>query len=80
MKLYTYPGNFRAFKALIAAEYAGVSIEVPDFKPVFALCLYIDRSAREPSAARGPLHARRRCPQAWPAGRARAHAASFAGC
>ena len=34
MKLFTYPGNFRAFKALIAAEYNGVSIEVPDFKPV----------------------------------------------
>lgn len=32
MKLYTYPGNFRAFKALIAAQYNGVDIEVPEFK------------------------------------------------
>ena len=32
--LYTYPGNFRAFKALIAAEYAGVDIEVPEFDMV----------------------------------------------
>jgi len=31
LKLYTYPGNFRAFKALIAAEYQGIDIEVPDF-------------------------------------------------
>ena len=29
MKLYTYPSDFRAFKALIAAQYAGVSVEVP---------------------------------------------------
>jgi elongation factor 1-gamma len=32
LKLYTYPGNFRAFKALIAAEYNGVDVEVPEFK------------------------------------------------
>ena len=32
MKLYTFPGNFRAFKALIPAQYNGVEIEVPDFK------------------------------------------------
>jgi hypothetical protein len=29
--LYTDPGNFRAFKILIAAEYNGVSIVVPSF-------------------------------------------------
>ena len=32
MKLYTDLGNFRAFKILIAAEYNGVDIEIPDFK------------------------------------------------
>merc|ERR1712137_1161407 len=26
--LYTYPGNFRAFKALIAAEYSGAKVKV----------------------------------------------------
>lgn len=31
-KLYTDAGNFRAFKILIAAEYNGVAIEVPEFK------------------------------------------------
>lgn len=31
-KLITYQGNARAFKALIAAEYNGVTIEVPDFE------------------------------------------------
>lgn len=31
MKIHTYPGNVRAFKALIAAKYAGVEIEVPAF-------------------------------------------------
>ena len=30
LTLVTYPGNFRAFKALIAAEYAGVEIAVKD--------------------------------------------------
>ena len=30
LTLLTYPGNFRAFKALIAAEYAGVEIAVKD--------------------------------------------------
>jgi elongation factor 1-gamma len=30
-KLYTYPGNFRAFKCLIAGQYNGVDIEVPEF-------------------------------------------------
>lgn len=32
MKLYVDQGNFRAFKALIAAEYAEVVVEVPEFK------------------------------------------------
>lgn len=32
MKLYTYPGNKNAFKALIAAEYVGARIEVPEFQ------------------------------------------------
>merc|ERR550537_1573724 len=33
MKLYTYPYAVRAFKVLIAAEYAGVPVEVaPDFQ------------------------------------------------
>lgn len=32
MKLYTYPGNAKAFATLIAAEYNGVDIEIPDFK------------------------------------------------
>ena len=33
LKLYTYPGNKNAFKALIAAQYVGVDIEVPsDFQ------------------------------------------------
>ncbi|KAK9796239.1 hypothetical protein WJX73_009454 [Symbiochloris irregularis] len=31
LKLYTYPNNPRAFKALIAAKYVGVQIEVPEF-------------------------------------------------
>lgn len=31
LKLYTYPNNPRAWKALIAAKYAGVNIEVPSF-------------------------------------------------
>jgi hypothetical protein len=30
-KLWTYQGNFRAFKVLIAAEYNGIDIEVPEF-------------------------------------------------
>lgn len=30
--LYTDKGNFRAFKILIAAEYNGIEIEIPDFK------------------------------------------------
>jgi elongation factor 1-gamma len=30
--LYTYPGNFRAFKILIAAEYNGITIDVPPFE------------------------------------------------
>ena len=29
--LHTYPGNFRAFKILIAAQYNGVAVDVPDF-------------------------------------------------
>ena len=32
MKLYTQAGGFRAFKILIAAEYTGVEVEVPEFK------------------------------------------------
>ena len=31
LKLHTYPGNKNAFKALIAAQYIGVPIEVPPF-------------------------------------------------
>jgi len=30
--LYTYPQNVRAFKSLIAAEYAGVKVDVPEFE------------------------------------------------
>lgn len=30
-KLYTYPGNPRAIKALVAAEFNGVNVEVPAF-------------------------------------------------
>ncbi|XP_041351433.1 elongation factor 1-gamma-like isoform X2 [Gigantopelta aegis] len=31
--LYTYPGNFRAYKALVAAQYSGVDVKVAsDFK------------------------------------------------
>ncbi|KAF1792040.1 Thioredoxin-like fold [Phytophthora cactorum] len=30
-KLYTYPGNYRAFKVLIAAEFNGIDIELPEF-------------------------------------------------
>lgn len=30
-KLWTNPANFRAFKVLIAAEYNGVELEVPEF-------------------------------------------------
>jgi len=33
LKLYTYPGNKNAYKALIAAEYVGAKIDVPsDFQ------------------------------------------------
>lgn len=32
LKLYTDSGNYKAFKALIAAEYNGVTIDVPEFK------------------------------------------------
>ena len=32
MKLYTYPQNKNAYKALIAAQYVGAKIEVPAFK------------------------------------------------
>jgi len=31
LTLYTFPGNFRAFKALIAAEYNGLEVETADF-------------------------------------------------
>lgn len=32
-KLYTYPENFRAYKAIIAAQYSGTPLEVvKDFK------------------------------------------------
>jgi elongation factor 1-gamma len=30
--LHTYPGNPRAFKALVAAKYAGITIDVPAFE------------------------------------------------
>lgn len=32
LKLWTYPGNKNAFKALIAAEAAGVKVELPPFQ------------------------------------------------
>lgn len=32
LKLYTYPNNKNAWKALIAAEYVGAKIEVPPFE------------------------------------------------
>lgn len=32
LKLYTYPNNKNAFKALIAAQYVGADIEVPAFQ------------------------------------------------
>jgi len=32
LKLHTFVGNFRAFKALIAAEYNGIDIEIPKFE------------------------------------------------
>jgi len=35
--LYTYPENFRAYKALIAAEYSGASIKVASQPPEFIL-------------------------------------------
>ena len=41
LQLFTYPGNFRAFKALIAAEYVGVDIDVPDFD--------VEKTAKTPS-------------------------------
>ncbi|KAG2795124.1 hypothetical protein PC129_g23601, partial [Phytophthora cactorum] len=31
LKLYTYPGNYRVFKALIAAEFNSIDIELPEF-------------------------------------------------
>lgn len=32
MLLYTYPENFRAFKALIAAQYSGADVKIaPNF-------------------------------------------------
>jgi elongation factor 1-gamma len=35
--LYTYPENFRAFKALIAAEYSGAKVKVASEAPEFVL-------------------------------------------
>jgi elongation factor 1-gamma len=33
MLLYTYPENFRAFKALIAAQFSGANIQIaPNFE------------------------------------------------
>ena len=32
LTLHTYPGNFRAFKILIAAEYNALEIDVPPFE------------------------------------------------
>ena len=34
LTLYTDPGNFRAFKILIAAEYNNIDINIPEFKVV----------------------------------------------
>lgn len=32
MLLYTYPENYRAFKALIAAQYSGANVQIaPNF-------------------------------------------------
>lgn len=48
LKLYTYPGNFRAFKALVAAEYQGIEVEVPEFD--------IEKTAKSPEfLAMSPL-------------------------
>ena len=49
LQLFTYPNNFRAQKALVAARYAGVDVDVPEsfqygiaqlvsFGPSFGLC------------------------------------------
>ena len=35
--LYTYPNNFRAYKALIAAEYSGNKVRVVSEPPEFVL-------------------------------------------
>merc|ERR1712228_279169 len=35
--LYTYPENFRAYKALIAAEYSGAKVKVASEAPEFVL-------------------------------------------
>ncbi len=43
MTLYTHPGNFRAFKILIAAEYNEVDIDIPDFKPDKVIHVLIKR-------------------------------------
>jgi elongation factor 1-gamma len=32
LEIYSYPHNKNAFKALIAAEYVGADVAVPDFK------------------------------------------------
>lgn len=32
LTLLTDPGNFRAFKVLIAAEYNGLEVSIPEFK------------------------------------------------
>lgn len=32
LKLYTYPNNTRAYKALIAAQYVHVDVELPEFE------------------------------------------------
>lgn len=32
MLLYTYPDNFRAYKALIAAQFSGANIQLADFE------------------------------------------------
>lgn len=32
MLLYTYPENFRAFKALIAAQFSGANVQIAPFE------------------------------------------------
>jgi hypothetical protein len=50
-KLWTYQGNFRAFKVLIAAEYNGIDIEVPEFAAADNKVLVTQCSNYYPSVA-----------------------------